>query len=445
MLRHCLLIPFLAAFPTAAATHSAVTAPNGIHWCTSTEVATGGGLHGEWRQNESRYDYVDDPTVAIDARGRAAVAWVDQRRKDVFFQIYERNGRARLKVPVNVSRTPTVFSWVPRIALSPNTNDIYILWQEIVFSGGSHGGDIFFASSRDGGATFDAPLNLSGSIGGDGKGRINKDVWHNGSLDIAVDASGVIYAAWTEYDGPLWFSRSTDRGVTFSRPMQLARGDDKPTRAPALAPRADGTVYLVWTVGGDESADLRIATSTDAGRSFTAPRVIAQTPGYSDAPKIAVDSKGTLHIAYAESVAGPFERYHVRFMRSRDGGKTFEAARDISSPQVAPNPKRKPAAAAFPHLALDGKDNVYVLWEVFPGKPWPSQGLALTVSRDGGGSFDAPVMIDERAPNGGRQGLLMRKLAVNAGGEIAIVNSTFKDGEASRVWLARAAAAGCVR
>ena len=39
--------------------------------------------------------------------------------------------------------------------------------------------------------------------------------------------------------------------------------------------------------------------------------------------------------------------------------------------------------------------------------------------------------------NGSRQGLLMSKLAVNAAGKIAIVNSTLKSGERSHIWLFR--------
>ena len=89
-------------------------------------------------------------------------------------------------------------------------DDVYVLWQEIVFSGGSHGGAIFFARSRDRGATFDAPINLSNSRNGDGKARLTEKIWLNGSLDLARDDDGTLYAAWTEYDGPLWVSRSTD-------------------------------------------------------------------------------------------------------------------------------------------------------------------------------------------------------------------------------------------
>jgi hypothetical protein len=173
-----------------------------------------------------------------------------------------------------------------------------------------------------------------------------------------------------------------------------------------------------------------MSTSSDGGRTFAPPRVVAKTPGYSDAPKIAVDSKGTLHLVHAESAAGPFDRYHVRYLQSRDGGKTFEPGRGIS-----------PVGASFPHLALDGKDNIYVLWETFPDNRWPPRGLALTASRDGGASFDKSVAMRDSTPNGGQQGLLMRKLAVNGAGDVAVVNSTFEEGKASRVFLTRGACA----
>src|SRR5262252_93477 len=106
-----------------------------ISWSKPVEIARGGGTRGQWQQNNSRYDYVDDPTVAITARGDAAVAWVDHRHKDVFWQMFDERGQPRLPAPVNLSHTPDVFSWLPRIALSPTqASHVYIVWQEIVFS-----------------------------------------------------------------------------------------------------------------------------------------------------------------------------------------------------------------------------------------------------------------------------------------------------------------------
>src|SRR5687768_6518205 len=111
-----------------------------VAWDEAVELANGGGEKGPWQQNESRFDYVDDGTVALAGDGAAVLAWVEQASKDVFVQVRDRDGRARF-APVNVSRTPAVFSWLPRIVVSGE--DVFVLWQEITFSGGSHGGDIF--------------------------------------------------------------------------------------------------------------------------------------------------------------------------------------------------------------------------------------------------------------------------------------------------------------
>ena len=407
-------------------------------WCAPIEVAAGRGERGPWRQNESRYDYVDDPTVALDGDGRAHVAWVDQARKDVFFRTYSRDGSAAGRQPVNVSRSPGVFSWLPRIAVSPGRpGEIHVLWQEIVFSGGSHGGDIFFARSRDGGATFQRPLNISRSVGGDGKGRINRDVWHNGSFDFVAAADGTLYAAWTEYDGPLWFSRSIDRGASFSKPRRIAGDSRAPARAPALAVGEGGSVYLAWTLGEDAAADLRLARSDDRGRRFSEPRVIFATPGYSDSPKLALDAHGTLHLAFAESAGGPFDRYHVRYARSRNGGRTFEAAREISNPLPEGY-----TSAAFPALSVDRSESVHVLSELFAAPREMPRALALVTSADRGDTFAASTVVPGSFDaaggyNGSQQGLLMRKLAVSERGEVAVANSHFEPNVGSRVSLMR--------
>ncbi|MBI4611060.1 MAG: exo-alpha-sialidase [Candidatus Rokubacteria bacterium] len=416
----------------------------GVTWGEKIEVASGGGYRGPWRMNESEYDYVDDPTVAINERGFVAVAWADQSRKDIFVQMYAPDGHKRLEEPVNVSRSPRIFSWLPRMLItSTDTIEVYILWQEIVFSGGSHGGEIFFARSTDGGKTISDPLNLSNDIAGSGKGRLTRRYWHNGSLDLAMGPEGNLYAAWTEYEGTLWFSRSTDRGRRFSRPVRIAGGGDAtPARGPSLAVDARGDVYLAWTVGEDRAANIRVAKSTDGGRSFGAPRIVLESGGHADAPKIATDRKGAVHLAYAESPAGPFDRYRIHYTRSRDGGRAFEAPKEISSPHT-----EKFESVHFPALSVDGRDNLYVSWELFPGRRNYPEGLGFTYSRDGGRTFAPPTVIPGSVDpalgfNGSQQGLLMRKLAVNGAGAIAIVNSTFKSNERSRVWLFRGQAAG---
>jgi len=412
-----------------------------IVWQTPIEVVRGAGERGAWQQNESRYDFVDDPTVAWNRRGELAVAWVDQRRKAVLLQHYSADGKAPLAAPVDVSRQPKTFSWLPRLAWAPDdASRLHVLWQEIVFSGGSHGGEILFAVSQDGGRSFAAPVNLSKSRAGDGKGRIDRDTWHNGSLDIAAAPGGQVFAAWTEYDGRLWIARSGDGGRSFSKPLLVA-GDPPaaPARAPALALGADDAVVLAWTTGDDDAADIRVALSSDGGRSFHAPKTAAVTAGYSDAPKLAFDARGALHLVHAESRGGPFKPSSIRHLRSTDGGRSFGPASEISNPLPAGY-----AGAAFPALDTDARGRVVVTWELLRGATTASPyGLAVAVSEDGM-QFSTPQMIPGSADpaggfNGSTQGLLMRKLAVRADGEIAVVNSAVKIGSHSRVWLLRGA------
>jgi hypothetical protein len=436
---------YLATLMTALITMPVPGRPESpaVSWFESIEVASGDAYQGPWRMNASQFHFVDDPTVAINEEGDVAVVWADQSRKDIYLQIFGPDGRKQLDTPVNVSRTPKVFSWLPRMVMSDGKpGSVYILWQEIIFSGGSHGGEILFSRSRDGGRTFNGPLNLSNSLAGDGKGRLTRRHWDNGSLDLAMDPEGTLYAAWTEYDGILWLSRSTDGGDSFSKPLRIAGGDGTgPARGPSLAVDVENVVYIAWTVGEDPSANIRITKSNNAGQSFGVPRTLLESKGHSDAPKIAVDHNRTVHLVYAESPAGPFDRYHIRYTRSNDGALTFEDPRDISSASSDEH-----ESSNFPALSIDGDGNLYVLWELFPDRRGRSRGLGFTISgigsRTEARTFASPVLVPGTGDpalgdNGSRQGLLMRKLAVNRVGAMAVVNSTYKGNEASRVWLFR--------
>ena len=428
MARFLIVLVALAATPVPAAAAS-------VQWQGSVPIAEGAGERGPWRQNDSRYDYVDDPSIALADDGHALVAWVDQGAKDVFLQRLSPDS-GRLGEPLNVSGSPQTFSWLPRLALAPHdARQAFVLWQEIIFSGGTHGGDILFARSTDGGRTFSTPLNLSRSVGGDGKGRISAQVWHNGSLDLAVGADGAVYAAWTDYEGTLWLAVSGDRGEGFTPPRRIAGEAMRPARAPSLAIAPDRNLYLAWTHGEDASADIHVARSTNGGASFEAPVVVAHTDGYSDAPKLVTDMHGMLHLAWAEAEGGPFTRKHVMYTRSPDGARSWEVARAVS-----------PGGAAYPSLRVDARSRVVATWERMASPRERPRGMGIAVSRDGGKSFAAPAVVPGSAglnggTNGSHQGLLMEKLAVTPNGELAVVNSSLVENQESRVWLTRGALA----
>ncbi len=436
MLPVILTLGLVISVATAPPARTDPAAQKFIDWSGPVVIANGRGERGAWQQNDSHYRYVDDPAVALTRDGTAIVAWVEQTWRDVYVQRVAPDGTRTPAAPVNVSYSPSTFSWLPRVAAGPG-NEIHLLWQEIIFSGGSHGGDMLYARSTNGGRDFSPPLNLSLSKAGDGKGRINPEFWHNGSFDLAVEARegpSHVYVAWTEYEGRLWFAHSTDGGESFSAPRVIGGEKSSPARAPSLAVRGD-QLLLAWTTGDDAGADIRVVRSVDDGQSFSAPMTVEPNDSYSDAPALAIAGDGTVHLAFTESAAGPFSRLHVRAARSSDGGKTFSPSVNISG--ALPPPYRD---AGFADLAIDRNGRVSVLAHLFTRRQARPQGLGMAVSIDGGRSFGPMMLIPGNAvlgnaSLGSQQGLLVQKLASHPDGHLAIVNSSFAPEIESRVWL----------
>ena len=125
------------------------------------------------------------------------------------------------------------------------------------------------------------------------------------------------------------------------------------------------------------------------------------------------------------------------YSRRPPGARAFEVARAISRTDT-----NGVDHVGFPSLDIDAASNLYVVWERFPARHGSPLGLGFTSSQDGGRTFGLPAVVPGTANtalgvNGGLQGLLMRKLAVAEDGAIAVVNSSFREGEISRVRLIR--------
>jgi hypothetical protein len=431
MAKRALLVHFLAGLlpVVAGATSLAHAEPKaGISFRPAVKVASGPAHRGPWKMNESDYRWVDDPAVAMTRDGEVLVAYADQSRKNVFLQRHRRDGTL-VSAPTNVSRSDATFSWLPRLVVDSDGGEVLALWQEIVFSGGSHGGEIFFARSTDGGRTFTAPTNLSNDPAGSGKGRLSAESWDNGSLAIARAPNGTIHVAWSDYEGRLWLRRSDDAGESFSRRIHLGGDEAQPARAPSIAADVRGRVHVAWSVGESATADVRVASSND-GRSFET-RVLSSPGAQADAPRLAVDGRSVLHLVHAEKpIDGGSWRIVYRRLPNATGG--FEAPRLL--------PVRSGEDARFPQIGADDQGGVVVSWERFGAGAARPNGLGLVVSRDRGDSFAAAGVPNVAGPSlgqsGSQQGMLTQKLAVNETGGVAVANSTFRPNASSAVWLA---------
>ncbi len=388
-------------------------------------VAEGEAHRGPWRMNASDFRWVDDPSAAYTENGDLLVVWVDQEAQEVKLQRFGGNERAtRFSEPTVVSRSPSVFSWLPRVTVSRDEKGdetVHVLWQEILFTGGTHGGEIFYARSTDGGHSFDSPLNLSNTEGGAGKGRQTQRRWHNGSLDLLVAQDGTVYAVWTEYDGGLYLSRSDDNGATFHDPVHVAGNDHRPARGPALARASHGMLALAWTQGETVTADIQVAFSEDRGESFSEPAVPVEDDMMADAPKLAFDSEDRLHVLFSRSPGFDLENsevVHASF--------SLNAPTAVSDPVILAS-----GGAGFPDLAIDGKDRLHMIWHDAARGGRRVAALHYQRAKADRPASDESSLLpgSDEVMGGGLQGLLVRKIALGADDEIAIVHSLFDDAE----------------
>lgn len=181
---------------------------------------------------------------------------------------------------------------IPRFAAG--NNNAYVAWRRFPFPGtfGGLGNTVGFARSLNNGASWQAPINTSNEfftmdqvLGND---RVNT------SPSLAVDNSrgsrrGTIYLVYANNnsgDGAdIVFQRSSDKGLTFSAPLELnaAPGEDRPQWFPwVTVDSTTGRVHVFYYDQGiDTSGDLSEVSylfSDDGGTHWSAPVPLTQRP-----------------------------------------------------------------------------------------------------------------------------------------------------------------------
>jgi hypothetical protein len=91
---------------------------------------------------------------------------------------------------------------------------------------------------------------------------------------------GNVYFSWSRFTGNggvgIYFSRSTDHGVTFSSPMKLTPSIHD-VQFPDISVTGNGHVYVTFRQfdgGGKDPNAVMIAKSTDCGQTFSAPQLV---------------------------------------------------------------------------------------------------------------------------------------------------------------------------
>jgi hypothetical protein len=202
----------------------------------------------------------------------------------------------------------------------------------IYYKGGDRG-DLFYASSRDYGATFSPAIRVNSTPGSAvAAGNIR-------GAQLAVGRNGRVHVAWNGNDPnnrmPMLYARLNDAGTAFEPERNLIQKAWGIDGGGTLAADARGNVWVLWHaplpgMKGEENRRVWIAKSTDDGRTFSPERLaFDQDVGACGCcgMKAWADETGKLYVMFRS--AAQMVNRDIWLLTSSDGGKSF-TGEDVS-------------------------------------------------------------------------------------------------------------------
>ena len=198
---------------------------------------------------------------------------------------------------------------------------------------------IYVRRSSDGGKTWDRnavavkafPAADAHDVPFEDESRIFADTQPNSPY------AGGLYVGWVEWQidqSVMLFSRSTDQGQTWSKPIRISthaglpRDDNGSLGAFVQAVAPDGTIYAAW----DDGNSIVLTESRDGGKTFSpshpvievGPPYFGETTAVSRVegfPQIAIDPRsGRLYLCWSDYTNGDVD---VFLASSADHGRTW--------------------------------------------------------------------------------------------------------------------------
>jgi hypothetical protein len=271
-----------------------------------------------------------------------------------------------------------------------------------------------FSFSTDGGVTWSKNVSIGNTAS------------FIGDPAVAIDGGGTMYAVCQQYlnsngsAGNIKMMTSSDKGATWSDIRMVQSAPDKPWAAGGME---DGTVFVSWlgNPGG-------IKRSTDHGLTWGA---VQSTGQIIHGTAIVPSTTGLVHVPYNLDSS----KNQLRYLRSKDGGATYEAPRDLL-PDLGTfcfscNPRQHPivGAAADP----TGK-YVAITWASRMPKGEGDDDVWILYSKDGGETWTAPIRVNDNK-TASRQ--FESWVAVDAYGRVHVAWTDYRDNGQNETFYAR--------
>lgn len=292
------------------------------------------------------------PTVDVGESGEVLTAWVGEDR-NVWLHASGRPGLVRVN---DVEGDAAPHAQAPAQVVAGRGGAVYVVWHNETPVEGRRfpASDLRLARSSDGGWTFEPAIAVNDDAGGAPASHTFQDlvIAHDGALVVSwIDSRTRVTDAphhgghgaggdpGAGRRGPqIRVARSTDGGRTFGA-SSVVSVDACPCCRTALATGPDGAIYLAWRQVFDGGIrDIVLARSDDGGATFGPPVRVHEDGWVFDGcphagPSLGVGPDGVVHVAWytgREGDAGLF------YTASRDGGRSFAAPTAVLSADWVP-------------------------------------------------------------------------------------------------------------
>ncbi len=164
--------------------------------------------------------------------------------------------------------------------------------------------------------------------------------------DVVQDGDGVWHMTYgVGQPGNGFYTRSSDGGKSFSKPVRLNRKDNNVTtgmeRGPRVALGKDGVIHVIWQGFYKTGGGAWYTRSVDGGASFEPERRL-EAPTYGlDNLALAADAKGNVAVLWTGGIPGAKEEADsptaspIILTRSSDNGVSFTKNELLKSDQPA--------------------------------------------------------------------------------------------------------------
>lgn len=313
------------------------------------------------------YDRASDPWVSFGPDGTAytvSISFNGENNDNAVAAATSSDGGktwANLSVLKSETGTTQYFNDKESVTADPvHAGTAYAVWDRLTSPNANpyanahafaYTGPTWFSKTTDGGKTWATPyiINHVANPTGEMNQTIGNQIVVDPRTDTLYDFFDAISSTGTnassQHGYNVAFQKSTDGGVTWSSPQNIAQlesvgvtdpntgaqlrtGDIIPE--PAIDPTS-GTLYVVWQdsrFNGGKYDEIALSTSTNGGTTWTAPvRVNTPTGKPAFNPAVQVNGNGTVAVTYydfrnltTQTTTLPTD---IWFTSSSNGGATF--------------------------------------------------------------------------------------------------------------------------